>query len=55
MNYAYWRASERLGIRPPEIPSSWDEMTSYQQSMVLAYSQIREEEDAQMLGGVRMF
>lgn len=52
--YAFWRASERMGIRPPEIPASWDEMTSYQQAMVLAYSQIREQEDAEM-GGMRLF
>lgn len=52
--YTYWRASERLNIRPPDIPDSWNEMTGYQQSLVLAYSQIREHEEAEE-AGMRMF
>lgn len=38
--YAVWRACARLGIRPPGVPSSWDECGVVIQAHILAYDQI---------------
>lgn len=46
--YAIWRACERIGIRPPSVPAAWDEIeTAPVICDILAYSQLREEEEAQ--------
>lgn len=34
-----------MSIRPPDVPSSWDECNVWAQAMLIAYSQIRDYED----------
>ncbi len=43
--YAIWRACERMGVRPPGMKSSWDELNNHNKATLIAYSQIREFED----------
>jgi len=45
--YAIWRACERIGIRPPDVNDGWNETDVWMQAMAIAYSQIREMEDAE--------
>lgn len=47
--YAIWLACERLDILPPDIKASWDEMNVFNQAEVIAWSQIREIEEAETL------
>lgn len=44
--YAIWRACERFGILPPNISSNWNTLAVEEQSDMIAYSQIREIEEA---------
>ena len=46
-HYAIWRACERLGMRPPGVKENWDDTDVWTQAMSLAFSQIREREDAE--------
>lgn len=46
--YAVFRACERFGILPPTIKPDWDEMTSDQQALLIAYNQVREHEEVEM-------
>jgi len=39
-----------LGVLPPSFKSSWDEMDAMSQAMCIAYSQIREYEEAEAGG-----
>lgn len=44
--YAVWRACERIGIRPPNVPACWDDIDIDPiKADVLAYSQIRDQEE----------
>lgn len=43
--YVIWSACIKLHIRPPGIPASWDEMTSWQQALAIAYYQTADYED----------
>ena len=43
--YAKWRACERLGLTPPDVKKEWTENTAHTQSLLIAYSQIRDVED----------
>jgi len=43
--YAIWHACERLGIRPPEVKSAWDDNGVQIQAMILAYDQIRDHDE----------
>lgn len=45
MDYAIWRACERIGIRPPDVKESWDDCNIIAQSMLIAYSQLRDYEE----------
>jgi hypothetical protein len=45
-----WRACERFHITPPEIGKSWDELDPDAKSMLVAYDQVRQHEEAQELG-----
>jgi len=47
MEFAVWEACERLGIRPPGVKASWDEMEEdiIAQSLILAFNQIRTMEE----------
>jgi len=40
-----WEACIRLGIRPPEVESSWDDNNLEVQGDILAYHQIKQLED----------
>ena len=44
--YAIWRACERLQLSPPDLEKSWTKNSSWMQALCIAYSQIREWEDA---------
>lgn len=44
-DYVIWAACTRLGVRPPGIPQSWDDMTSWQQALVLAFHQTADYEN----------
>lgn len=44
-----WRACERIGIRPPDIVDSWDDNNVIAQAQIIAYSQIRDYEDMEIL------
>ena len=46
--YAVWRACERFGIRPPGVKADWDKMVPWHQMQLLAYSQIRENEEVKL-------
>jgi len=37
-----------MGIRPPGVKASWDEMLVINQAFLLAYGQIREYEEAKI-------
>jgi hypothetical protein len=50
--YAIWRACERLGIRQPGVKPSWEENDVAMRETMLAYSQIREEEDNERFSGI---
>lgn len=43
--YTVWTACNRIGIRPPGIPESWDECNIKQQAQILAFDLIREKEE----------
>jgi len=40
-----WRACERVGIRPPDIKESWDDLPAAVTAEILAYERIRAYED----------
>jgi hypothetical protein len=42
MDFAIWRACERVGIRPPGIKDSWDQNQLMQKAQIIAYNQLRE-------------
>lgn len=44
--YAVWRACERLGISPPLIRTKWEDNDTETQALIIAYDQIRGNEDA---------
>lgn len=46
-DYAIWRACERLGMLPPGVKSDWDANEPWTKALIIAYSQIREYEDAE--------
>lgn len=46
MEYAVWRACERLGIKPPSVKDGWDDCDIETQSMILAYCDGREIEES---------
>lgn len=52
--YAIWRACNRLRVRPPGLPETWDECSGLQQAMILAFDQVAEhdqlERDAALAG-----
>lgn len=50
--YAIWRACERLGIRQPGVQDSWEKNDVAMRETILAYSQIREEEDNERVAGI---
>ena len=55
--YAAWRASERFGICPPGIKKDWNSMEMPQHAMLLAYDEIRQEEELKMaasLAGIKV-
>jgi len=47
MKYAIWRGCERMNIRPPDLPKGegYEDMTPWVQANLLAYDQIREIEE----------
>jgi hypothetical protein len=46
MDYAIWRACERLGILPPGVESRWEDMSAWEQAYALGYHHIRDYEEA---------
>jgi hypothetical protein len=42
-----WRACERFSILPPEIKNSWDDMDAWSHSLLMAYDQVRQYEEAE--------
>lgn len=42
-------ACERFGILPPGCKERWEDMTETHQAMLLAYGQIKEYEEAEIL------
>ena len=38
--FAIWKACRKVGIRPPDLPDSWNEATALQQALVLAFNQV---------------
>ena len=48
--YAIWRSCERLGVLPPEVKDCWEDNSAISQAFMLAYSQVRECEEAQVAG-----
>lgn len=48
-HYAVWRACERVGIRPPDVAASWDDCNVFAQAEVLAFDQIRQHEEHELL------
>jgi hypothetical protein len=47
-----WRACERLGIMPPDVPRSWDSIPdedNWIKAHILVYHQIREHEENEVL------
>jgi len=47
-DYAIWRACERFGIRPEGVKTSWDRCDLQTQCLLIAYSQIRCNEDIEI-------
>jgi len=47
--YAIWKACERMNIRPPDIESCWDDNNIWCQAQLIAWNQIRDMEDAEIL------
>lgn len=47
--YAIWKACERMNIKPPEIKSKWDDNNIWGQAQLIAYNQIRDMEDMEIL------
>lgn len=47
VQYAMWKACERLRLRPKDVKEEWEDNTPYVQSLLIAYSQIRDVEDAE--------
>jgi hypothetical protein len=45
--YAIWKACERLRLSPPNVKPAWRDNDAETQGMIIAYSQIRESEDAE--------
>lgn len=45
--YAIWRGCERLGILPPDCSAAWDDCSIWAQANIVAYAQVRDQEDAQ--------
>ncbi len=54
MEYAVWKACARLGIRPPNVKSDWDDCGVYTQALIVAFHQTCEHDEdermAQMMG-----
>ena len=44
--YAKWKACERFGLLPPDIESTWDNNNVWGQAFLLAFSMIRDMEEA---------
>lgn len=44
-----WRGCERLGIIPPGLSAKWEELDNWAQANVLAYEQIREYEEFELI------
>lgn len=44
-----WRACERIGIRPPTVAEAWDDCDVVAQAKIIAYSQVRDYEDMDIL------
>ncbi len=45
MDYAIWRACERVDIKPPNVKDSWNDCNVQVQATLIAYNQIRELEE----------
>jgi hypothetical protein len=45
--YAIWKACERMNITPPEIKNEWESNNIWNQAQLIAWSQIRDVEDAE--------
>lgn len=43
--YTIWHACERFGIMPPEINKTWESNNVWGQSQLIAYDQIRGNEE----------
>jgi hypothetical protein len=50
MDYAEWRACERFGILPPGVQPRWEDNHDWIQALLIAYSQIRSQEEVPMMG-----
>lgn len=50
--YAEWKCCERFGVRPPGVAAAWEECDTETRALMLAYSQIREEEDNERASGI---
>lgn len=48
-DYAIWRACERLSVRPPGVKDDWDECSVWTQAKILAYNQVRERDEMELL------
>ena len=46
--YAVWKACERFGVLPPGVLKNWEEMLPWHQAMLLAFNQIRENEEFEL-------
>ncbi len=44
-----WRACERVGVLPPDVRPAWDDCNVEAQAEVIAYNQIREHEEHELL------
>lgn len=50
MKYAIWRSCERMNIRPPDmVKGSYDELEAWPQANIIAYNQIREIEEMDII------
>lgn len=50
--YAIWRCCERFGIRPPGVMDKWEDCDVETRTMMIVYSQIREEEENERSSGL---
>lgn len=47
--YAIWKACERFKIKPPNVQSEWEKNDLFTQCDLIAYSQIRDHEEVQLI------